>query len=56
MKVFLKVMQALGIAVTGTGLMLGIAHDSMGEEYMYAMLGIGVFYIARFVETRMGPQ
>lgn len=53
MKIFLKIMQALGIAVTGTGLMLGIAHDSMGEEYMYALIGIGIFYIARFVESRV---
>jgi len=52
MKTFLKIMQALGIAVTGTGLMLGIAHDSMGEEYMYALIGVVVFYVARYVETR----
>ena len=52
MKTFLKIMQALGIAVTGTGLMLGIAHDSMGEEYMYALIGVVVFYVPRYVETR----
>ena len=52
MKVFLKILQALGIAITGTGLMLGIAHNSMGEEYMYALIGIVIFYVARFVETR----
>jgi hypothetical protein len=53
MRTFLKVMQALGIAVTGTGLMLGIAHDSMGEEYLYALIGIVIFSVARFVETRL---
>jgi hypothetical protein len=55
MKTFLKVMQALGIAITGTGLMLGIAHDSMGEEYLYALIGIVIFYIARYVESRLQP-
>jgi hypothetical protein len=54
MRTFLKIMQALGIAITGTGLMLGIAHDSMGEEYMYALIGVILFYVARFVETRVG--
>lgn len=53
MRTFLKIIQALGIAITGTGLMLGIAHDSTGEEYMYALAGIGIFFIARFVETRI---
>lgn len=48
-------MQALGIAVTGVGLMLGIAHGSMGNEFIYAGIGMALFYIARFVETRMPP-
>jgi len=55
MNVFLKSMQALGIAITGTGLMLGIAHDSMGEEYLYALIGIVIFSIARFIESRTQP-
>jgi hypothetical protein len=54
MRTFLKIMQALGIAITGTGLMLGIAHDSMSEEYMYALIGVLIFFIARYVETRTG--
>ncbi|HYM19550.1 MAG TPA: hypothetical protein VEW28_00945 [Candidatus Kapabacteria bacterium] len=53
MKYFLKFTQALGIAVTGLGLAAGIARNSMGEEYMYASAGIALFFIARFVETRM---
>ncbi|MBS1902154.1 MAG: hypothetical protein JSS75_00430 [Bacteroidetes bacterium] len=53
MKNLLKFVQALGIAVTGVGLVSGIARDSMGDEYLYASIGIGLFFIARFVETRM---
>lgn len=53
MKFILKFIEALGIAVTGVGLVAGITRDSMGDEYMYASIGIAVFFIARFVETRM---
>lgn len=53
MKNALKFIQALGIAVTGLGLVSGIVRNSMGDEYMYASIGIALFFIARFVETRM---
>lgn len=49
----LKFIQALGIAACGVALVAGIVRNSMGEEYMYATLGILVFYIARYVETRI---
>ena len=49
----LKFIQALGIATCGIGLVAGIVRNSMGEEYMYAGIGILVFYIARYVETRV---
>jgi hypothetical protein len=53
MKYFLKFMQALGIAMTGLGLVAGVIRNSMGEEYMYAGIGIALFFIARYVETRV---
>ncbi|MEO6938723.1 MAG: hypothetical protein ABI444_01060 [Candidatus Kapaibacterium sp.] len=53
MRNLLKALQALGIATTGVGLTLGIARNSMGDEYLYAGLGIILFYIARFVEKRL---
>ena len=56
MKIFLKFMQALGIAMTGLGLVAGVMRNSMGEEYMYSGLGIAIFFIARFVETRQFPN
>ncbi len=56
MRLFLKGLEALGIATTGVGLMLGVARNSMGDEYLYAGLGIAVFYAARYVETRMPPE
>ncbi len=56
MKNLLKFVQALGIAVTGVGLVAGVARDSMGDEYLYASIGIGLFFIARYVETRMFAQ
>ena len=49
-------MQALGIAVTGLGLVAGVIRNSMGEEYMYASIGIGLFFIARYVEARQYPN
>jgi hypothetical protein len=56
MKFFLKFMEALGIAVTGVGLVAGVMRNSMGEEYMYAAIGIALFFIARFVEVRQFPN
>jgi hypothetical protein len=53
MRNMLKAMQALGIAVTGVGLTMGIVSGSMGKEFLYAGIGIMLFYIARFAETRM---
>ena len=52
MKSFLKFMQALGIAVTGLGLVAGVMRNSMGEEYLYTSIGIALFFIARYVESR----
>jgi len=49
-------MQALGIAVTGLGLVAGVMRNSMGEEYMYAAIGIALFFIARYVESRQYPN
>jgi len=53
MKTLLKGLQALGIAVTGVGLTMGIVSGAMGKEFLYAGIGIMLFYIARFAETRM---
>jgi hypothetical protein len=50
---FTKFMQAIGIATTGVGLVAGIVRDSMGDEYMYAGIGILIFSIARYVESRL---
>ncbi len=49
----LKFIQAIGIATCGIGLVAGVVRNSMGEEYMYAGIGILIFSIARFVETRI---
>ena len=46
-------MQALGIAVTAVGLMFGIARGSMGDEFLYGGIGIALFYMARFVDSRL---
>ena len=51
MKYVLKFLQALGIAMTGLGLVAGVMRNSMGEEYMYAGIGIMLFLIARYVEV-----
>ena len=55
MRTLIKCIEALGIATTGVGLTLGIVRNSMGDEYMYAIVGIIVFYAARYVETKMPP-
>jgi hypothetical protein len=49
----LKFVQALGIAVTGLGLVFGIVRGSEGDEFLYASIGIALFFIARFVENRI---
>jgi hypothetical protein len=53
MRLLLKALQALGIAVTGYGLMMGVAAQKIGQEYLYAIVGIVLFYVARFVEVRL---
>jgi hypothetical protein len=53
MLLFLKFIQGIGIATTGVGLVAGVVRNSVGEEYMYAGIGILIFYIARYVETRI---
>lgn len=53
MKNLLKFIEALGIAVTGVGLVAGVMRDSMGDEYLYASIGIALFFIARYVETHL---
>jgi hypothetical protein len=35
------------------GLGAGIVKSAMGDEFLYAGIGIGLFYIARYVETRL---
>ncbi len=56
MKYVLKFLQALGIAMTGLGLVAGVMRNSMGEEYMYAGIGILIFFIARYVEVHQFPN
>lgn len=56
MKNVLKFLEAIGIAVTGVGLVAGVMRNSMGDEYLYASIGISLFFIARYTETRMFPE
>ena len=53
MRNLLKFLQALGIAVTGVGLTLGIVKGSEGDEFLYAGIGVMLFMISRFVESRL---
>jgi hypothetical protein len=51
MQNILKFIQALGIAVCGVGLAIGISDNSIGKELLYAAIGILIFSIARYAET-----
>ena len=48
-----KLMQALGIADVGYALYVGLTEaQSMGREILLMLLGLGIFYIGRFMERR----
>ena len=53
MRNLLKFVQALGIAVTALGLVFGIVKGSEGDEFLYASIGVSLFFVGRFVENRM---
>jgi len=49
-----KLMQALGIADVGYALYVGLTEaQSMGREILLMLLGLGIFYIGRFMERRV---
>jgi hypothetical protein len=57
MFVLAKLIQALGIAYTGYALYVGVTEaHGMGRELMLMTLGLGVFYLGRFLEGRATRQ
>ncbi len=48
-----KILQALGIADVGYALFVGLTEEkSMGKELWLLGIGVVVFYLGRFLETR----
>ena len=48
-----KILQALGIAYVGYALLVGLTEEnSMGEELRQLAVGVVVFYLGRYIETR----
>lgn len=48
-----KLMQAFGVADVGYALYVGLTEaQSMGRELALMALGLGVFYVGRFMERR----
>ena len=48
-----KTLQALGIADVGYALFVGLTEEkSMGKELWLLGIGVVVFYLGRFLETR----
>ena len=47
-----KIVQFLGIVITGIGLIYGIVQNDMRAEFMYLGSGIVVFVIGYFLEGR----
>lgn len=49
-----KFLEALGLAVVGYALIVGLTEDkSMGKELYLLGIGAVVFYLGRFLEERM---
>jgi len=52
-----KLMQAFGIADVGYALYVGLTEaQSMGREIQLMLLGLGIFYLGRFMERRVQGQ
>ncbi len=54
MKHIPKIVQFLGIVLTGVGLIYGIAENDMRLEFMYLGSGIIIFALGVFMERRSG--
>ncbi len=48
-----KLLQAIGFADVGYALVIGISNEDLAREYRLALIGIVIFYIGRFIETRV---
>jgi hypothetical protein len=48
-----KFLQAIGFADVGYALFIGITNEDLGREYRLALIGIVIFYVGRFIETRV---
>ena len=52
-----KLMQAFGLADVGYALFVGLTEaHSMGRELRLMALGLGIFYVGRFMERRASVQ
>jgi hypothetical protein len=47
-----RIVQLLGMAITGIGLIVGIAENDMRAEFMYLGSGIVIFAIGYFMQSR----
>jgi hypothetical protein len=47
-----KLIQFLGIVITGIGLIYGIAQNDMGAEFLYLGIGIVIFFTGAILEKR----
>jgi len=49
---FAKVVQFIGIVVTGVGLIYGIAQNDMRQEFTYLGIGLVIFLLGFILERR----
>ncbi len=47
-----KIIQFLGITVTGVGLIYGIVQNDMGAEFLYLGIGVLIFLAGYVLERR----
>jgi hypothetical protein len=52
MKIAGKIIEFIGIVVTGIGLFYGLLQHDMGQEFFYMGAGILVFMIGMLIERR----
>ena len=47
-----KLIQFLGIVITGVGLIYGVAQNDMSAEFLYLGIGIVIFLVGAVMEKR----
>lgn len=50
---FAKALQIIGMIEVLVGIIIGISQDDLGAEYKFALVGVAIFLVGRFLESKL---